>query len=166
LSVLHDYDMPSIRPRWALKRGLKLILYAFMKKLGLTLGCKDIYAETDAYALALAKLDVLCGIHSVMGLRDGAASLNTQIELYAMKTEIHRHAHFGNDNDPERKRLWDPPLFQSPETWRYDQKWIKGKAPKLKENELPLWHVDYPWMIGDYIDFLYRWRIKGEKIYG
>lgn len=168
MSVLHDYDMPSLRSRWALKRGLKLILYAFMKKLGLTWGVKDIYTETDAYAVTLVKLDALAKVLPVVGLRDivEAEKPHLRLELTELGADVHGHVHIGDDRDPYRTRIHIPPLKHRPETWRYDQKWVDGAAPLLEEGELPIWHIDYPWMIGDYIDFLYRWRVKGEKIYG
>lgn len=164
MKVLHDYDQPALSGRYALRRGLDLILYAAAKPLGAH--C-PIHHETDRHLETLIKLDHLCGVEPIIGIRhhvyNGKPQARDTCRLYGVDTR--RHWHIGEDDDPDRRREWDPPLAQSRNTWHYEERWIAGDPPALRRGELPVWHVDHPHRLPDYIDFLYSWKVLGASPY-
>lgn len=154
LRIVHDWDLPYLNGRWALKRGLKLILYAFSKKLPLLKRfVKDIYDETHRYCITLNKLDELLGITPHWGIRREVYSVFPSLKK-KLKGEIHLHIH-NNDGTVS----WHPPLNPPfPMTWdarHFDQYYQEGVR---YEYDWYVWHVDYPYILPKYIDFLYSNR--------
>jgi hypothetical protein len=47
------------------------------------------------------------------------------------------------------------------DTWDFEIKYYNGIKQELKEGELPVWHVDRPYRLVTYINFIYE--MKGEK---
>jgi len=77
--------------------------------------------------------------------------------------DIRRHVHIGESPDPERRRLWDPPLSQSEASWRFDRDYVtNGMKYILKRDEFPIWHVDKPHYLPFYIRYLYE-ELTGDK---
>jgi hypothetical protein len=163
MKVLHDYDSGGLGGYYALRRGIKLLIYALKRWLGVA----DPGFETDRYLETMLKLDALCGVDSVVGLRDTVIFMNNHLPAMVMGygAELHNHWHIGEVNDPDRKRFWNPPLNQPNKTWQYEVDWINGKALRLEPGELPIWHADYPYRFSDYVDFLYAWRFGGFDPY-
>lgn len=166
--VLHDWDKPYRSGRWCLRRGLKLILYALSRRFRPLMRLrvvKEIYNELYLYSLTLAKLDRLMEVQAVFGLNTtmipSFPKAKEELEMLGADVRLHWHI---DDLDPV-VRLWDPPLHQTKETWHYDMDTKAGKMPLLKFNELPIWHVDYPNLISDYIEWLYKVKFEDMKIY-
>jgi hypothetical protein len=44
------------------------------------------------------------------------------------------------------------------DTWDFDSDYHNGVEVKLKEGELPVFHVDLPYRLSTYIDYLYKHR--------
>lgn len=170
LKVLHDWDEPYKSERRSLYRAAQLILYALSRKVSILRRLpivRPVYDELYRNSLALAKLDRLLGVHGIFGIRDDVAErypdILNEIRRYA---EVRRHVHF--DLPDRRMRKWEPPLNQSPATWHYDRKYVKGQRNVeglLDRDELPIFHVDYPEFLSAYIDWLHWVLIENGQIY-
>lgn len=163
MRILHDWDEPYLGRKDAIFQGIKLILYGickwFMFKPKFL---KEIYEERKRNLDTIIKLDKLVGINSVIGIRWKVyihfPTIFKDLEKYDI--DVREHIHIGDDKNPYRKREWIPELNQSRNTWHYDRDWIEGNEPKLKDGELPIWHIDYPKILPYYIDFLYEKLIE------
>ena len=159
-----DWDDPNIRGSWAIKKGVKLILYGILVLFRKTNWApKEIMRETDDYAETMLKINDLLGIETVIGVRDSVklAKIKTVEKMIEKGYDVRRHTHIGEPPDPNRQRLWDPPLHQTPHTWHYDIDYVAGNRVELLPGELPVWHIDRPHYLKHYIDFLYN-EFKGE----
>jgi hypothetical protein len=119
--------------------------------------------ENLDYMETLIKLDRIAGITPVFGIRDRVRErygkrIDELEKRY--KVDIRRHIHIGENSDPNRKRVWEPPLTQSRESWHFDLLYRQGKKVNLKPGELPLFHVDRPNLIKVYIDYLFDERAR------
>jgi hypothetical protein len=156
MKVLFDWDDPDLEPLYALKRGVKLIVYAFCKFLGLRPKyVEEVYLETEEYAKAISKLNRMLGVETVFGIKDNVAEAKPSSLRYlrASGNDVRRHIHIGKYGS-DRRRLWEPPLTQSMDTWHFDQDYHKGVKVELKRGELPIWHVDRPYWFISYVNFL------------
>lgn len=178
MKVLHDMDVARVPPFIAFKRGVKLILYSVFMCLGIRFRfIDDIYEEFRESADVIIKLDMLVGVDSVMGIKTEVKKIYPDImeELREYGVDVREHIHIGDKkhrpfgwrqfSDPNRKRLWVPPLDQPKGTWGYDKDYIAGKLVMLKKGQLPIWHVGRPGWLKDYINFLYYVLIEGGQIY-
>jgi len=170
IHVLHDFDSPYLSGRYALKRGIQLVLYALSKKLKLLRRLsivREVYEETRAYAETLAKLDRVAGVQAVFGLNRKVASVYPEfaeeLEKYGAVTIEHWHELSGGISVSK----WEPPIKQRRETWHYDQEFVaKGEdVLKLEPGEMPIFHVDYPYLLRYYVDWLYFALVEGGDIY-
>ena len=163
MKVLFDWDSPNLSGKWAIRQGLYLIVYGALKFLGIGFP-KEIANETDNYVSTILKLNDMLGVEMVIGIRDPVktAKAETVKKLRDKGYDVRRHVHIGENSDPNRQRLWEPPLNQTPHTWRYDVDYIAGKHVKLLPGELPIWHFDRPYHLKNYIDFLYNELRKKE----
>ncbi len=168
ISVLHDMDEPQWNVYLALGRGVRLIVYVICRILGVRIRfVDDIYEEVRENADTLIKLDKLLGITPVMGIRrevlDTYPGIMEELERHGV--DVREHIHIGGNRDPNRKRLWIPSLNQPRGTWHYDTDYNKGKRILLKKGQLPIFHVDRPDFLTDYINFLYDIIVEGESVY-
>jgi len=157
--VLFDWDQPYVSGSGAIKKGIKLIIYGVAKVLNLPgFMPKEIVRESDDYAEIILKINDMYGVETVIGITDSVkeARMDTVTKMIAAGYDVRRHIHIGEPPDPNRQRLWEPPLHQLPHTWHYDEDYRKGKHIKLEPGELPIWHFDRPHGIKDYINFLYN----------
>jgi len=171
LTVLHDWDeyKPLCKRRLYRNitynlRVLACIYFPWFLRFSLfNRSYSDYVKKRRRYFDVLSKLDALAGVKAIFGVRD--CVLEKYPELLS-HPEVRRHIHIGEPPDPNRKRLWIPPLNQPSYTWRYDSKCAKKKVPLLESHDTyPIWHVDNPHLLFDYIEFLYGVIIEGEKIY-
>jgi len=173
MKVLHDWDRLLIEGGWVKRRFISLFLYGlcrkfeFLRKIKyLKLNAEKLEAEQLAYMLTLIKLDRLCGVTPVFGIKDEIRERHdTAINALAEKhgLDVRRHTHIGDETDPDRKRTWTPPLTQSRDTWNFDTEYIRGNRISLKPNELAIWHIDRPHYLKHYIDYLYEILIKDTE---
>ena len=120
---------------------------------------KRLEDEKLEYMETLIKLDKLAGVISVFGIRDIIRErYGKGIDELAAKydVDVRRHIHIGTAPDPDRQRVWDPPLIQSFDTWHFDRKWVKGIKTVLKPGELANFHIERPNELKNYIDYLYE----------
>jgi hypothetical protein len=164
LKVLFDWDIPDLDPLWAIKRGIRLVLFGCFNLIHIKPWfLKDMYKETDEYAIALTKLNELLDVDMIYGIRDNVLEEKRPL-IESFKNsgkDVRRHIHIGKKGS-NRKRLWEPPLNQSMDTWHYDADWEKGKKVLLKEGELPIWHFSAPHRMVNYVDFL-CYNLKEKK---
>jgi len=166
MKVLHDWDRLWIDGGWALKRSISLFCYLLSKKIPILRKIKyfhenteKIQAEQLAYMETLIKLNKLSGVSPIFGIRDVIREkYGKEIDELALKykVDVRRHIHIGEIPDPNRTRLWEPPLNQSKESWHFDTKWANGEEVILKPNELPVFHVDRPYHLSHYISYLFE----------
>lgn len=171
INVLHDWDAIDVPKRWALKRGVSLLSYALSGKYPILLrlkyfneNAKRVEAEKLAYMETLIKLDELCGVTPIFGIRQYIRETHGKaIDELAIKYEvdIRQHIHIGELPDPNRKRLWVPPLTQSETTWHFDKNYARGERVVLKDDELAIWHVDRPHLLPLYIAYLHETIVEG-----
>ncbi len=156
--VLIDWDNPNVGGSWAIRRGLNLIAYGILKGLRISKLPKEIEKETDDYALMILKINDMVGVETIVGIRDPVRSAKgtTVDAMVNAGYDVRRHIHIGDRADPDRRRVWEPPLRQSPLTWHYDSDYVAGKPVKIPPGELPIWHFDKPYWMKYYIDFLYK----------
>ena len=116
--------------------------------------------EKLAYMLTLIKLNKLCGVNQIFGIRDIVKNrYDDEINLLASKygVDVRRHIHIGENSDPNRVRIWWPPLLcQTPKSWHFDTKYARGEKVVLGYNERPIFHVDRPFHFALYIDYLFE----------
>jgi hypothetical protein len=159
IKILHDFDNPHLSGSYALRRGLKLIIYALSKKIPLLRRwVKEIYAETYSNCRTLATLDKLLGIDSRFGLKDEVLKAFPQLdrELAEMGFHVHRHFHISRDDV-----RWDPPLDVEKTSWFFDQAF--GRQREIAERaKWAVFHADYPYLLPVYIDFLMQARTIGR----
>ena len=170
IKVLHDYDEPYLNHIYAFRQGLKLIIYSVCKMIGLRPKIVEpIYNETRGNADTLIKLDKLVGVTPIMGIRDKVQEHypNIMTELSRYDIDLRKHIHIGEAPDPDRVRTWEPIEGLEKITsnvWHYDSNHVRKKRPKLREGEIPIWHVDRPNWLKHYVDFLYDVLIKEEEL--
>lgn len=44
------------------------------------------------------------------------------------------------------------------DSWDFEIKYFNGIKQPLKPGELPVWHIDRPYRIGTYINFIYEMK--------
>ncbi|MHB2036981.1 MAG: hypothetical protein ACYCPW_09625 [Nitrososphaerales archaeon] len=155
LKVIHDFDDAYPSGNWAIKRGVKLIVYGLSKKLPfLRRYCKEIYLENYRNAEVLAKLDALLGITSRFGINTRVQPIFPQLgeELEALGANVHMHWHVSKVDV-----RWDPPLpFDTPMShWWFDQDYAAGRKHATAD-DLLCFHVDRPYLLADYIRALHE----------
>ena len=158
--------------RYALIRGVQLILYGLsnklpiLKKLSIV---KKAYRETMDHAVTLAKLDRLAMVGSIFGIRPKILKVFPEAELLdKFGADVRQHWHIGDNADPDRVRIWVPSLVQGRHTWNYDRNFLEyGRdfGIKLKDGEKPVFHVARIEGLTAYIDFLYWVLIEEGQIY-
>jgi len=165
--VLHDWDRLEIEGQWAKRRGISLLLYCLVRKLKLLRKIKylnenaeRIEAEKISYMETLIKLNRICGVDPVFGIRD-VINKKYGDEIYKLKLryeiDVRRHIHIGKNNDPNRIRMWIPPLYgQTRESWHFDTKFARGEKVFLGPDEMPIFHIDRPYHLALYIDYLFE----------
>ena len=167
MKVLHDWDRLELSGRWALRRGVSLLLYALARKFNFLnrikyfrKNIKAIEAEKLAYMKTLIKLNTICGVRQIYGIRDIIKEeYGDEINALNLKygLDIRRHIHIGENSDPNRIRMWIPPLYgQTRESWHFDTKFARGEKVVLKPEERPIFHVDHPYYLASYIDYLFK----------
>jgi len=173
MKVLHDWDRLVIDGGWVKRRFISLLFYGlcakfkFLRKIKyLQENAEKLEAEQIEYMLTLIKLNQLCGVKPIFGIRDEIRErYDKEINELAEKhdLDVRRHIHIGKDTDPDRKRTWNPPLTQSRDTWHFGTSWVNGNPVPLKPNELPIFHVDRPQYLKHYIDYLYEILIEDTE---
>lgn len=171
MKVLHDWDRLEVSGAWARSRGISLLLYALGRKFSFLNRIKymrentaKIEGEKLAYMETLIKLNSICGVQPVYGIRDLIREeydeeINALTSNYGV--DVRRHIHIGKNSDPDRVRLWWPPLLcQTPETWHFDTKYARGEKVVLGFNERPIFHVDHPFHLALYIDYIFEMKTK------
>jgi len=172
LKVLHDWDRNTRSGSYTLWRGINLILYGITKKFPFLNRIKYVRKKNDEiegemlrYMETLIKLNRIAGITPIFGIRDEVREkygerIDELGELY--RVDIRRHIHIGEDPDPDRKRVWEPPLEDQDiinarmDSWHFDSHFVKGQRVELVPGELPIWHIDRPNWLPDYIDFIFE----------
>lgn len=164
--VLHDWD--EVRPRvdWARRRGGQLLLYSLANKFPVLKKIKSVADNTRsledekmAYMKTLIRLDKIAGVIPIFGIRDEVdARYGEEIDAVRRTygVDVRRHIHVGEPPDPNRTRRWEPPLNQTQDSWHFDTDFIRGKRVELAPGELPTFHVDYPYHLAHYVDFIYE----------
>ena len=167
MKVLHDWDRLEIEGRWARSRGISLLLYCLSRKFNFLNRVKyvrenaaKIEGEKLAYMATLIKLNKICGVRQIFGIRDIVKNkYREEINALNLKygLDIRRHIHIGENSDPSRIRIWVPPLYgQTRESWHFDTKFARDETVVLGFNELPIFHLDRPYHLSLYIDYLFE----------
>ncbi len=168
MNVLHDWDNDKLNRGVALQQAIDLGLYVLSNKLHFLKKIKRVQIIEDQLkrnAETLAKLDALVGVTPIFGLNDTLENIpDKRKTLEDLGSQVIDHNH--KVVEGEATPYWNPPLHQSKETWFYDKRWSEGNPPKLKDGEYPIFHVDYPYYLAEYIDFLYQIKIKGLEVGG
>lgn len=171
MKVLHDWDRVKRSGSWALRRGISLVVYAMAQKLpflngyhAIMMNTLKINKEQIEYMETLIKLDMIAGVIPIFGIRDiirerHGERIDELQRIYGV--DVRRHIHIGPNKDPDRKRLWEPPLDkQTPNSWHFEVNYMRGEKKELQPGELPIFHIDRPNLISVYIDFLFEEMIK------
>ena len=171
IEVLHDWDEIPIRVDWARKRGISLLAYCLANKFPIlkkiqviSENSKKIELEKLEYMETLAKLDYIAKIKPIYGIRrDVRNRYRDPIEMIRSDydLDVRLHVHVGEPPDPRRIRLWVPPLSKKVSR-HFDTEYIAGKRGGVDESEIPVFHVDYPYQLKNYIDYIYEEITKGE----
>lgn len=173
MRVLHDWDSVTISGRKALRCGISLVVYALSKwapwlnHVGrIKRNNKELEEERLKYMETLIKLDELIGIEPIFGITDEVMERYSD-EILQMKDDygldVRRHIHIGRPPDPNRLRLWEPPLSQSMKSWNFETDYIEGRG-ELEPGDLPLFHVDFPENVRFYIAYIYTEKKELEKV--
>jgi hypothetical protein len=164
--VLHDYDNPYPSGRWALERGLKLILYAASKKLPfLRRYCRSVYDECYEHMWTLHQIDSLLGIKSIFGINDDVVKAYPDLQPDVLRghgLNAVRHWHRSSN-----EVHWHPELDVPQTNWWFDIQYACGQR-KPQKDEWLVFHCDYPHLLPHYVRCLYELVAKrpdesGEK---
>lgn len=156
LRILHDFDNPYPSGRWALKRGISLILYAISRWVPpLQRWCSEVYLENYEYAKTLAQLDVLLGIHSLFGINRRVIRIFPNLRRDLLGMDIKDEAIVDHWHVSAHEVHWHPTLIVPKEDWFFDQDWSKGRRI-LPSGQYAVFHADYPYLLSSYIDFLWK----------
>lgn len=171
MKVLHDWDAIGRSKSWTIRRGISLVVYSIAQRLpflngyhAVMMNTLKIDKEKIQYMETLIKLDMIAGVKPIFGIRDKIRErhgerIDELQEIYGV--EVRRHIHIGDNKDPERKRLWEPPLEkQTPNSWHYELEYMRGEEKELQLGELPIFHIDRPNLISVYIDYIFEEMIK------
>ena len=165
VTIVHDFDFPISKRRTSLKRAFWLIAsWLIGNRKGLIKRMPVWFArEKYAFALALAEIDKLYGVNAIFGLTEEAREVFPELPqlLKEMGFEVRHHYHI------EKKTLgrgaWDPPLEMKPENMIYDRLYsLANRRDMPKLGEAVVWHVDHPYNLPKYLEFLER--AKQEKL--
>ena len=167
MKVLHDWDRLELEGGWAKRRSISLFLYCLVRNFNFLKFIKyfrenaeRIEAEQLAYMETLIKLNELCKVNMIFGIRDQVHDVHgEEIDRLAKiyRLDVRRHIHIGKNHEEDRIRSWLPPLpDQTKNSWHFDTKLAKGEKIKLKKNERPIFHVDRPFHLALYIDHLHE----------
>ena len=171
LTVLHDWDNSGVYGRRAILQKMVssfcILVASYVSVLLRLKFFREPYeayrAEKRRYLDTLLKLDTLTGVTPIFGIRDTVLTEYPELVNYP---HLRVHRHIGEPPDPNRTRTWEPPLNQPQYSWRYDSAYVEGHRVLLRSRDTyPIWHVDHPQYLTNYIDFLYSVIIKGERIY-
>ena len=165
MKILFDWDDPDLNWVNSLKRGIELIVYGLCKPFGIRFKfIEEIYTETDKYVMTITKLNRLLGIDTIYGIRDCVSENKPHSVIFLKNSgqDVRRHIHIGKKG-LDRQRLWEPSLTQSINTWHFAEDYHNGIKIKLKKGELPIFHIDRPYRLSTYIDFLYENRSELKK---
>jgi len=176
MKVLHDWDTtyPNFGGLEALRQIKKWLLYLVGHKIPLMRSFNPVQRVWEEFAHeklnhmeTMLMLDELVGVTPILGIRDEVYGRWPQVfdELKNDGVEVRRHIHRGEYTDPNRTRLWIPPLKQTEDSWHYDSKYIAGVPHMLKRDELPIWHIGRPERLSGYIKFLHDIFKKGKIIH-
>lgn len=171
MKVLHDWDRLEIKGGWARRRGISLLLYCLVRKFNFLRKIKYLHenaerieAEKIAYMETLIKLNKISGVDPIFGIRDIVrAKYGAEIDRLILDHDIdvRRHIHIGENSDPNRIRVWVPPLYgQTRVSWHFDTKFARGEKVVLGPEELPIFHVDRPFHLALYIDYLFGRKLN------
>lgn len=171
LKVLHDWDRIKRSGSWALRRGISLLIYGLSVKFTILNRIKAIKKSNSKicreqldYFETIIKLDLIAGVIPIFGILDEVRDkygneINNLGRIYGV--DIRKHVHIGNNKDPNRKRIWEPPLSkQTPNSWSFEYHYMRGNRKELQPGELPIFHIDQPHFISVYIDYLFEEMIK------
>ena len=170
LTVLHDWDSSGVYGRRTLLQKMVssfcILVASYVSVLLRLKFFREPYeayrAEKRRYLDTLLKLDTLTGVTPIFGIRDTVLTEYPELVNYP---HLRVHRHIGEPPDPNRTRTWEPPLNQPQYSWRYDSAYVEGHRVLLRSRDTyPIWHVDHPHYLPNYIDFLYAVLIEGEKI--
>lgn len=166
MKVLHDWDEIPPRVDWARRRGISLLLYSLANKFPMLKRIKRVAENTRkiedeklAYMETLIRLDHIAGITPIFGIRSNVMKrygreIGTLKEVYGI--DVRAHLHIRERPDPDRKRIWIPPLCQSQSSWSFDYNFVRGIRVKLADGELPIFHVDHPEYLAGYVDYIFE----------
>ena len=171
LKVLHDWDRIKRSGSWALRRGISLLVYGLSVKLpglnrikAIEKSNSKICQEQLEYFETIIKLDLIAGIIPIFGILDEVRDkygneIDELARIYGV--DVRRHIHIGNNKDPNRKRVWEPPLNkQTPNSWSFEYHYMRGNKKELQPGGLPIFHIDQPHFISFYIDYLFERMIR------
>jgi len=162
--IVHDWDFPLYKRRTCLKRAFWLIVYALFgrsKRVREKMP-KWMLEEKHGYALALIKIDRYFGVNSIFGLtkevKEHFPLVESEISTLGFEVRDHYHV---RQREVGRGR-WRPPIEMSGENMVYDRLYsLQGKRELPREGESVVWHVDHPFNLQYYIEFLERCKEKG-----
>ncbi len=170
MKVLHDWDEIKPRVDWARRRGISLLLYSLANKFPVLKKIKRVAENTRkiedekmGYMETLIRLDYIAGIIPIFGIRPNVMKrygkeIGALKEVYGI--DVRDHLHIGEPPDPDRKRVWIPPLRQTQSSWNFDSDFGQGIRVKLADGELPTFHVDYPYFLAEYVDYIFEEQNK------
>jgi hypothetical protein len=160
LKVVHDFDNAFPSGRWALKRGLQLVLYALSRKIGfLKRFCEEVYCENYDYAITFRRLDMLLGINAFYGIHNRILPDHPQIkeELQKMGAHVRDHHHDVNEVTYSPSLPFEVPRSQ----WWFDLEYSQGKRG-VNPDEVIEFHCEHPYLLAHYIRCVYEARKLSE----
>nr|MDO8134654.1 hypothetical protein [Candidatus Njordarchaeum guaymaensis] len=165
VTIVHDFDFPISKRSTCLKRAFWLIISGLLGNRKWLIKRMPVWfaREKYAFALALAKIDKLHGVNAVFGLTEEVRQVFPELQqlLKGMGFEVRHHYHIAKKT--LGKGAWDPPLEMKPENMIYDRLYSLANREQMpKSGEAVVWHVDHPYNLSKYLEFLER--AKREKL--
>jgi len=162
--VVHDLDFPIFKRSTCMKRAFWSIALGLFGNRRWLIRRMPIWFshEKYVYALALARIDKLCGAKAIFGLTREVQELFPDLreKLEKMGFEVRDHYHV--KEKILGRGVWVPPLQMKPENMIYDRLYtLKGRCALPAPDEAVAWHVDHPFNLDRYLEFLDRTKQEG-----
>jgi len=123
---------------------------------------KPLLYEKYSHMLALIELDKIFDIKSIWGITKEVSETFPDVVDKIIQNQFEVRSHFHVKKKELGKGKWVPPLEVNPENMIYDRKYVLNKKKILPKNgEIVVWHVDHPYNLPYYIEFVQRCKKEG-----
>jgi len=164
VQIIHDWDFPLMKKKSCFKTAMWLLGFTifgkfkwFRKKMP-----QSLLEEKVSCMRMYMLLDKMFGVKSIWGVTQEVLEVFPFVlnELQSAGYEVRFHYH--DKTVTSGKGRWVPPMQVSPKNMVYDRKYtLHGKRELPNKDEAVVWHIDHPYNLPWYVEFLERCKKEG-----